>query len=97
MLQISNLVHGFDLALPTLWEYNISEKECGLGYVTARIFGIPSSKSPKLVKLESSRFVHSFILAFTTNLNQNISVWGRGVIHVTPRIFSIPQIYLQNR
>ena len=40
-LETSNLVRGFDLALPTIWSYNIYEKGRGLGYVTPRIFGIP--------------------------------------------------------
>ena len=63
----------------------------GLKYhLTDRIFGIPSSKPPKLVKLESSKLVHTFILALPTSLNYSISVWRRGVGHMTSRIFGIP-------
>ena len=75
-LEKSNSVHGFDLALPAMWKYNISEKGRGLGHVTPRIFGIPSNMSPKLVKLVSSKLVYSFSLALPTRLKYNISERG---------------------
>jgi len=81
------LVNSFILALPTRLKYNISERGRGLGHVTPRIFGIPSSISPKPVKLESSKLVHSFNLALSTSLKYNISERGRGLGHVTLKIF----------
>jgi len=37
-LETSHLARDFDLALPTIWNYNIPEKMHGLGHVTRRIF-----------------------------------------------------------
>ena len=58
--------------------------------VTPKIFGIPSTISPKPVKLESSKLVHSFHLACPTSLRYNISERGRGLGHVNARKFGIP-------
>ena len=68
----------------------MSETGRGLGHVTPRISGIPSSISAKRVKLESSKLVHGFILALPTGTRDNISERGRGQGHVTPRTFGIP-------
>ena len=80
-LESSNLVCGYNMALPSIWNCKISEKRRGLGHVTPRIFGIPSSIPPTLVKLDSSKLVHGFILAPPTSLKHNIS--ERGVALVT--------------
>ena len=58
--------------------------------MTPIIFGIPSSISPKPVKLESSKLVHSFIVGPATSLKYNISERVRGLGHVTPRKLGIP-------
>jgi len=68
------------------------KKGRGLGHMTPRIFGIPSSISQKPVKLESSKLAHSFALAISTGPKYNISERGRGLGHVTPRKFGILRI-----
>ena len=72
--------------LPTRMEYNISERGCGLGYVTPRKFGILSTISRKLIKLEASHLVYSFILTLPTRISER----GRGLGHVTQWKFGIP-------
>jgi len=64
------------LAHPTSAKYNISEKGCGLGHVTPRKFGIPSSISPKPVKLETLNLVSSFAMALPMRRKYNISERG---------------------
>jgi len=76
-------------------KYKISESGYGLGHVTPGIFGIPSSISPKPVKLESSKLVRGFILALLTRLKDNVSERGHGLGHVTPRKFGIPSTISQ--
>jgi len=61
----------------------------GVGHVTPRIFGIPSSISPKPVKPESSMQVYSLNLALPIRTEYNISERGRGLGHVNPRKFGI--------
>jgi len=63
--------------------------------VTPIIFGIPSTKSPKPVKLENSKLVHSLNLARPTSLRYNILESGRDLGHVTPRKFGIPSTISQ--
>ena len=81
------MVHGFTFALPTGPRDNISERGRGLGHVTPRIFGIPSSISPKPV--ECSKLAHSFALSIPTGPKYNIYERGRGLGHVTPKKFGI--------
>ena len=42
----SKSVHSYIVAILTSVKYNISERERGLGQVTPRIFGTPSTISP---------------------------------------------------
>jgi len=63
--------------------------------VTPRIFGIPSSISPKPVKPENSILLHSFILALPTSVTDNISERGRGLGHVTLENLAYPRLYLK--
>ena len=83
-------MHIFILALPVGVYNSVYERGRGLGHVTPRIFGMPSSISPKLLKPESSKLLHGYILALPTSLKDNISERGRGLGHVTARIFGIP-------
>ena len=78
------------LAVTTRRKYEICERGRGLDHVTPRKFGIPSSISPKLLKLQTSNFEHSFPLALPTRGKYDISEKGRGLGHVTPRKFGIP-------
>ena len=70
--------------------YNISERGRGLGHVTPRKFGIPSTISQKPIKPETSNLAHSFILDPPTKMEHNICERGRGLGHVTHRIVGIP-------
>jgi len=70
-------------------KYNISKRGRGLSHVTPRIFGIPSSISPKLVKLDNSSLVHSFSLALPTIPRYYISGSGHSLDYVIPGKFGL--------
>ena len=88
-LESSKLVHTFNLARPTSLKYNISEWGRGLGHVTPRKFGIPSTISQKPIKPDTSNLVNSFILAPPSKMEYNICERGRGLDRVAPRNFAI--------
>jgi len=91
-LESSKLVHSFILALPTSTKYNISERRHGLGHVTPRKFGIPSTMSRKPIKLETSKLGHGFDLSLPTMWKYNMSEKGSGLGHVIPRKFGLSSI-----
>jgi len=90
-------VYIFDLFVATRKQYIISERGRGLGHVTPRIFGIPSSISPKPVEIESSKLVHNFFLALPTILRYYISGSGHSLDDVTPGKFGLSYIISPKR
>ena len=62
-LEISNLVGGFVLRMPSRHTNNFPENGRGPGHVTPTIFGIQSKISLKLLELETSNLVHGFVWA----------------------------------